>query len=356
MVDGRLLAAHRCESEHPMKTAAITGPGRVELVDRPVPVAHDDLVVVKIVVAPMCTEYKDRKGGALSDTLGHEASGVVVDAGRSHRVAVGDRVVVMPQYGCGKCRYCTAGEHIYCPFPRDVLTETGQTYGKATYAQYILKPDWLLLPVPDGMSLVHAAAACCLLGPSFTASDRMHVSSADTVLVAGTGPVGLGAIIHGRNRGAEVLALETHPYRKELAARLGAQVFDPTENGFADGIREATGGWGVTASIETSGAPASPALLADLSARRARLSVIAWGAKIELPPIVPLGLDIHGCWHWNHQVAGQRMLRVIADSTELLDTAITHRFALDDVADAMDLQETGACGKVLLFPNGTDEL
>ena len=338
-----------------MKTAAITGPGKVEIVDRPIPVAWGDLVVVKILVAPMCTENKGRKTGEISDVLGHEAAGVVVDAGSSVRVAVGDRVVVMPQTSCGRCRYCVSGEHMYCQSPRDILAESGQTYGVATFAQYMLKPDWLLLPVPDDVSLAHAAAAGCLLGPSFNAAERMTLSAVDTLLVSGCGPVGLGAIAHGLGRGARVLALETHPFRQQLAADLGVEVFNPLEPGFEKRILDSTDGWGVTTSIETSGAPSNPALLSRVSARRARMSIVAWGLDIALPPIVPLGLDIYGCWHWNHQVKGQQMIETIRRAQPILERVVTHRFDLEDVANAMDLQDTGNCGKVQLFPHGVDE-
>jgi len=339
-----------------MRTAAITARGTIEIVERPQPHAAGDLVVVQILVAPMCTEFKSRRAGELSDSLGHEAAGVVVDAGTSSRVSVGDRVVVMPGNACGTCRYCIAGEHIHCPFPRDVLVESGQTYGTATYAEYVLKPDWLLVPVPDEVSLVHASAACCLLGPGFNAGQRMNVSASDTLLVAGCGPVGLGAIVNGTVRNATVLALEVNPWRADLARRLGAQIFDPTAPDVAEQILAATGGWGVTASIETSGIPASPALLASVSARRAGLSIVAWGLDIALPPIVPLGLDVHGVWHWKHQTDGWRMIETIRKARGLLDAAITHRFALNDVSAAMDVQDSGQCGKVLLFPQGVAEL
>ena len=335
-----------------MKVAALTKPGLVEVVERPMPTAVGDLVVVKILVAPMCTENKSRKGGDITDILGHEAAGIIVDAGTSRLVNEGDRVVVMPGNACGKCRYCVAGEHIFCQSPHDILAETGQTYGTATYAQYILKADWLLVPVPDDISLSHAAAACCLLGPSFNASQRMTVTNADILLVSGSGPVGLGAITNGLSRGARVLALEAHPYRMDLAKRLGAEVFDPMDPNCERDILEATGGWGVTASIETSGVPSNPALIARVSARRARVSIIAWGLDINLPPIVPLGLDIYGCWHWNHQVMGQQMIETIRRARPYLDQIVTHRFDLDDVSTAMDLQDTGKCGKVLLYPHG----
>jgi threonine dehydrogenase-like Zn-dependent dehydrogenase len=339
-----------------MRTASITGPGQVGVVERPAPVAAGDLVVVQILVAPMCTEFKQRQSGEVSDALGHEAAGIVVDAGRSTRVAVGDRVVVMPGNACGRCRYCTAGEHIHCPFQRDVLAETGQGYGTATYAEYILKADWLLVPVPDDVSLVHASAACCLLGPSFNATTRMGVTASDTVLVAGCGPVGLGAIINGVSRNSTVFALEVNPWRADLATELGATVFNPTDPDVEAQIMAATDGWGVTASIETSGVPSNPALLARVSARRAQLSIVAWGLDVSLPPIVPLGLDIHGVWHWKHQTDGFRMIQTIRKSATLLERAVTHRFALDDVSAAMDIQDSGRCGKVLLFPQGVEDL
>ncbi|MCU1526638.1 MAG: Alcohol dehydrogenase GroES domain protein [Frondihabitans sp.] len=338
-----------------MKAAALTSPGHIELVEKDRPHAHNDLVVVKILVAPMCTENKDRRGGIVTDTLGHEAAGVVVDAGTSRRLAVGDRVVVMPGSACGLCRYCVAGEHIYCPFPRDVLAESNQSYGTATFTEYVLKADWLLVPVPDDVSLRHAAAACCLLGPSFNASNRMSLTAADTYLVAGCGPVGLGAVGHGLARGARVLALETHPYRMALAARLGAEVFDPLDAGCEDAILEATGGWGVSASTETSGVASNPALLARVSERRARLSVVAWGLDISLPPIVPLGLDIYGCWHWNHQRFGVQMMETIRRLGKYLDEVVTHTFPLEEVSAAMDLQDSGNCGKIFLLPHGEVE-
>lgn len=48
----------------------------------------------------------------------------------------------------------------------------------------------------------------CALGPSFTAMERMQLSSADTIVVPGCGAVGLGAIVNARTIGARVIALE----------------------------------------------------------------------------------------------------------------------------------------------------
>jgi L-iditol 2-dehydrogenase len=339
-----------------VRAAAITAPGRVEILDQPRPVGSGNLVVVKILITPMCTEFKHRKGGGPQLTLGHEAAGVVVDAGHSGMLKVGDRVALMPHYGCGTCWLCTAGDYMYCPDPRDVLAETGQAYGTASYAEYVLKPDWLLAPIPDDISLEHGAMACCGFGPSFTALQRMSVNALDTVLVSGCGPVGLGAITQSVVRGARVLAIETHPYRAELARKLGAElVFDPRNEDVVAAVRAATGGKGVDAAIETSGAPGASRTLALATRSRGRVSFVSWGNDIDLPPLVPLGLDIHGCWHWNHLTMAPQMWETIRKAKDLIDIMVTHTMDLDDVSTAMDIQDSGECGKILLRPHGETE-
>jgi threonine dehydrogenase-like Zn-dependent dehydrogenase len=69
---------------------------------------------------------------------------------------------------------------------------------------------------------------------------------------------------------------------------------------------------------------------------------------------VPLGLTVHGCWHWNHQRDAAAMWAVIRAAGSSLDTLVTHEFPLDKIAEAMDMQDTGACGKILLLPSGTE--
>jgi L-iditol 2-dehydrogenase len=335
-----------------MRAAAITGVGHVEVLDQPVPSAQDDLVVVKVLAVPMCTESKQRKSGRISTALGHEAAGIVVDAGTSHRVAVGDRVVVMPNFACGKCALCLAGDHIYCQNQRDVLAETGQSFGTATYAEYLIKPDWLLVPVPDDVPLVHAALACCGLGPSFTAAQRTRVDALGAFVVSGCGPVGLGAVIQGVTRKARTIAIEAHPYRAQLALALGAErVIDPMTSNVPDEVRSLVPD-GADAAIETSGAPTAASAVAQSLRVGGRMGIVSWGNDIALPPLPPLGIGVYGCWHWNHQRHTDEMFSIIRSASALLDTFITHIMPLEAVSEAMDLQDTGNCGKVILLPHG----
>lgn len=332
-----------------MRVVAITGPRQVELQERRDPKAAGSTVTVAVEVAPLCTEFKGWVAGQQSDRIGHEAVGRVLDAGQSEIVRSGDRVIVMPQYGCGICEYCVSGEHIYCRHPRDVLEETGSVAGTATLAEVVLKPDWLLVPIPDDMSARHAAMACCGFGPGFNAVHRMAVAGPEVVLVSGCGPVGLGALVCARALGATVIGLELEPYRQDLARHLGAAlVVDPREEGAVEAILSATGGRGADAAVDTTNAEAAQRVVLDALRPLARLTYVGWGAVAHVPDIVPRGLQVNGCWHWNHKAHGSKMLSVIRASAAEIDTFVTHTFPFEELGEAFELQRTGRCGKVLI--------
>ncbi|MBU0638115.1 MAG: zinc-binding dehydrogenase [Planctomycetes bacterium] len=336
-----------------MRVAAITGKERAGLVEKPDPHAKGEFVVVKVLVAPMCTEYKAFKNGNPSDNLGHEAAGEVVEVAQAGTVKVGDRVVVMPLYACGCCALCLRGDYIHCRNTLDPLRATGNTTGTATYAQYLVKQDWMLLPIPQEMSTEHASLTCCGLGPTFGAMQRMAVDAFDTVLITGMGPVGLGGVINAVSRGARVIAVEGHPYRANLAKELGAAVaVNPTDKEALRQILDMTDGQGVDKAVDCTGVAAAQRLLIDATRRRGHVAFVGEGGDVPVNvsnDLIRKGLTLHGVWHWNRGDSA-RILQVVAKSAKLLDKFITHTFPLSQVEDAWKLQLTGHCGKVLLYP------
>ncbi len=315
-----------------MKVVAITGKRECELVDRPDPRIKGNYVRVKILVAPMCTEFHQYRDGNPGDCLGHEAAGEVVETAGPARVNVGDRVVVMPQNGCGKCRLCLAGEHIHCQTPIDPLAICGTPTGRATYAQYCIQQDWLLVPIPEDLSYDHAAMACCGLGPTFNAMELMGVDRFDTVLISGLGPVGLGGAVNALFRGARVIGIEANAYRAALARSIGvAAVIDPNDPDARAQIMDLTGGLGADKSVETSSAQAAPALLAEATRPKGHLASVGWGGPIAASRIVGRGLTIHGAWHWNHFLHTDRMMHTIRGTKSMLDRTITHQFPMSRV-------------------------
>ena len=334
-----------------MKVIAITGQREAAIVDRPEPHITAPFVKVKIHAAPMCTEFNLYRDGTTSDCLGHEAAGEVVEVAISDRVAVGDRVIVMPQYGCGKCDLCLSGEHIHCREQVDPYAACTSDTGRATYAQSCIKQDWLLVPIPEDISYDHASMGCCGLGPTFNAMQRMQVDALDTVLISGLGAVGLGGVVNAICRGARVLALESNRYRAELARSIGAEeVIDPHDPDKLKRILDLTAGRGADKSVETSSADEAPAFLIEATRRRGQMASVGWGGPMLARAIVAKGLTVHGVWHWNHFRDMDAMLNTIRKSKALLEKTITHTFPMRRVQEAWELQLAGNCGKIILHP------
>lgn len=318
------------------------------------PVVADNYAKVKVWAAPLCTEFKG-SGGDHRHPFGHEAAGEVVAVGPNVRfVGIGDRVVIMPQNSCGICDLCQSGDHIYCRSRRDALAICGSATGRATVAQYVIQQDWLLVPIPAGISYDHGSMACCGFGPAFNAMESMQVSAGDTVLVAGLGPVGLGAVTVALFRGATVLGVDSSEYRRDLAKEIGAHaVFSPDDEDVVEQVVSATpGGLGVQHSVQCTRAEGVGKFLVKVTRSRGRIAFIGQGGTLDIPPIVGKGLRLYGCWHWNHQNQAERMMATIAGSAERIDKMITHTFPIDRVAEAIALQQTGQCGKVIVHPWG----
>ena len=336
-----------------MKIVKITGAHKAELIDVPTPKAKGEFAVVKILSAPMCTEYKDFRDGQISQSIGHEAAGEVVEVAQSGTVKVGDRVVVMPQLPCGTCPLCLKGEYIHCQNCLDLARVADYPHGTGTYAQYMLKHDWLLVPIPESMTIDHAAMACCGLGPTFGAMQIMGVDSFDTVLITGMGPVGLGGVINAVYRGARVIAVSRTPYRANLARELGAQVVvNPDDKDALGQIMDLTAGVGADKAIDCSGVPARMRLLIDAVRRKGQIAFVGEAGDLTIKvsdDMICKGLALHGAWHYN-QADTPRIMQIIADSGDKLDKLITHTFSMAKVSDAFGLQLSGRCGKVVLHP------
>ena len=336
-----------------MKKVVIVGKRQAELVTVPDPQPKEDWVLVKVHVAPMCTEYKAFLAGRALQHLGHEAAGEVVAVAQPGRVSVGDRVVVMPQYPCGKCALCVAGDYIHCEQSDDVAAFTGSSEGKATMAQYLLKPDWLLPPIPDTVSYEHASLACCVLGPSFGAFHRMGLVAFDTVLITGAGPVGLGAVVNALYRQARVILVEALPWRTNRAKVLGVEhVISPKDPNVLTRIKELTGGRGVDRALDCSGTVEAQRLCIDATRRKGQVAFVGecsdeLGIRIS-PDMIRKGLTLIGSWHYNLSCFPQIMQ--IIQRSPLVDLLISHVMPMSRIQQAFEISASHQCAKIVLKP------
>lgn len=336
-----------------MKKAVILGERQAALVEASDPQPKEDWALVKVHAAPMCAEYKGFVAGNKAEFLGHEAAGEVVAVAQPGRVKVGDRVVVMPQCPCGICALCVAGDYIHCEHTYDLAQFTGSREGSATYAQYLLKPSWLLPPIPDDVSYERASLACCGLGPSFGAFQSMGLSAFDTVLITGAGPVGLGALVNARYRGARVIVAESIPWRVARAREMGADhVLDPRDEPIVCQIKDLTDGKGVDCALDCAGNVQAERLCIDAARRKGKVAFVGeCGEDLPVrvsPDLIRKGLTLIGSWHYNLKDY-PLVMKVIRESP-LIDLLISHVLPMSKIQEAFELSASHQTAKVILRP------
>jgi threonine dehydrogenase-like Zn-dependent dehydrogenase len=335
-----------------MKKAVISGHQKAGIVDVPDPKPKEDWAVVKVHASAMCTEYQIFAGGGRADAIGHEGAGEVA-AAQSGLVKVGDRVVILPQYSCGQCALCRSGDYIYCENNFDFEEFMGTAEGSGTFAQYVVKPSWLLPLVPEGISYERATMAIDGIGASFGAMQAINVNAFDTVLITGLGPVGLGGVVNARFRGARVIGVEPVPWRRERAKEMGAEeVYSPDEKHILERIRSSTGGRGVDCAVDCSGTVSGERLCIDAVRRRGRVAFVgecSQDLSIQASrDMIRKGLKLAGSWCYNTADFPQ-IMQVIQESP-LIDLLISHVMPMSRIQEAFELQLSGKCAKVVLKP------
>ena len=336
-----------------MKKAVILGERRAGLVDVPDPQPKDDWVLVKVRASALCTEYKSYLVGRELALGGHEGVGEVVAVARPGPVTTGDRVVILPQYPCGKCALCAAGDGIYCENNLDFEAIFGTRNGRGTFAQYALVPSWRLPLIPEGVSFERATMAIDGIGASFGAFQALNIGAGDILLITGLGPVGLGAVVNARFRGTRVIGVEPVPWRKERALQMGAEaVFDPGEPDLVRKILAQADGIGVTCSLDCSGKITSQRLCIDATRRKGRVAFVGETSD-ELvlrasPDLIRKGLTLAGSWLYNTNDY-PRVMQVIQQSP-LIDLLISHVLPMSQIQAGFELLACGQSAKVVVDP------
>jgi 2-desacetyl-2-hydroxyethyl bacteriochlorophyllide A dehydrogenase len=135
-------------------------------------------------------------------------------------------------------------------------------------------PADLVLALPDDLSLEHAA----LIEPTAVAVHdvrRAGVGTDDHVVVIGGGPVGLLIAAVAQRRGARVVLVEPDGFRREVAAELDVEAFDPATTDVVAMVNERTTGAGADIAFEVSGSAAGVTTAVDVLTTRGRLVMVA---------------------------------------------------------------------------------
>jgi len=151
---------------------------------------------------------------------GHEAVGTVVEVGAAvGTLSAGQRVMSYFYLFCDDCDLCRLAHEPLC---RRLRGQVGVA-ADGGYADYLALPARNFLPVPDGVSAVHATAIPDAIATPFHVSRRASIAPGDTVMVVGAaGGVGIHMVQMARAFGGEVIAIDRGAHKLKAPSEFGA--------------------------------------------------------------------------------------------------------------------------------------
>jgi D-arabinose 1-dehydrogenase-like Zn-dependent alcohol dehydrogenase len=299
--------------------------------------------------------YVKERGCVPPFTVGHEPYGVVEKLG-PHAIGVrpGDKRLVYPWIGCGKCPVCEAGNDHLCLNTRFVgVVRPG------AYATHIVVPDARYLVDASGIDEAWAATLACSGLTAYSAIAKLpELAPRDWVAVLGCGGLGLAAIAMLRARGvANIVACDIDAAKLEQARAQGAAAVLDTRGDDAVARLKAQAGDAVAGALDFVGMPATANLGIGALAKGGHYVLCGlFGGEITLPlpPIAQRAISVRGSY-----VGSLRELRevvALARSGKLAPLPVQLRKATEaEVNRSMDeLRDGRVLGRVVLDFEGVD--
>jgi len=244
-------------------------------------------------------------------TLGHEISGVVVEAGPGAETWLGKAVVVPAVIPCGTCPACLAGRAAICP--KQVFPGCDVHGG---FASHVRVPANGLCAVPAlddrqrnpaGVDLVALSVVADAVSTPYQAAVRAELGAGDLAVFVGVGGIGGFGVQVAKALGAAVVAIDVNDARLErmsqlgVAATLNAAAMD--QKALRKAVKACADAHGVptwrTKIFETSGTPAGQTTAFGLLAHGSRLAVVGFTPKaveVRLSNLMAFDAIAQGNW------------------------------------------------------------
>ena len=356
------------------KAAVFVGAGMpLEVQEFPVLPIEEGGALVQMRMAAICGT--DVHAAHLESTpapmiFGHENVGVLAELSPdvTHDVLgqplrVGDRVVFRDA-PCGRCQRCALGDGCASTRSYGMIPSTEPPHLRGGFGQYLhLSATPWLLRAPDDLSDERLLLSVIGNHTAMNGIDRIGgVNPAETVVVQGSGPIGMGALNQALISGAgRVIVVGAPESRLELARRLGAaDTIDladfPTPESRVERVLELTGGRGPDMVIEASGGRTAYQEGLDMVRFGGRYLVIGqWTDYGPLPSNPALltrkALRVQGVVSAapRHIIRSVEAMRRIVDRP--VEELITHRYALEDVNEGFAVHESLEAMVAVILPN-----
>jgi len=310
---------------------------------------------------------------ALPVILGHETTGILEALGpglnkdwRGERLQAGDRITWASSISCGECFYCRLkNQPTRCQSRKAYgisYTSAEAPYLRGGFAeQILLRPGTAIFRLPADLPDHALLGAGCALTTAIHGLERAPIAWRDIVVVQGVGPVGLAAIAVCRSAGASrIIAIGGPEHRLQLARDFGADVVIdvaevPSPEERKQFVLKESRGFGADQVIECVGKPEAVNEGLELGRDGAQFLVLgqyANAGNIDFNPhaVTRKQLRVIGSWGFEPRHLN-RAIEMLRDGwKDRFAAAVTHRFPLTDVNEAMEHTRELRGGKTVLVP------
>jgi L-iditol 2-dehydrogenase len=333
-----------------MRAAVYRGVDDVRIETIPVPQIGPGEVLLKIDTCGICgTDLKKIHTGSHSAprVFGHEMAGTIAAIGEGVTdYAVGDRVMAYHHVPCGVCYYCRKGTFAQCEVYKKVGCTAGFEPAGGGFAEYIRVMDWIvrggLVKIPDGVPF-EQAIFIEPVNTCYKAVKMLNLQPDETVLVIGQGSIGILLAVLAKRTGATVLTSDLYPERHAVAATYGLCHPLDARGDVVAVAKTATEGRGADVCLLAVGGDPLIKIAMDAVRPGGRVMLFAATQHGEAPfDPAAVCMDektLMGSYSAsvtiNDEVA-RMVLDGYADGFDLT-RLISHRFSLEDAAEAIDV-------------------
>ncbi|PPA69131.1 zinc-binding alcohol dehydrogenase family protein [Jeotgalibacillus proteolyticus] len=325
-----------------MKAVKVLEANQLNIIEQPKPVIQNaDEVLIKVKRVGICGSdmhifHGTNPLATYPRVVGHEVAGEVVETGENVKgVKAGDHIVVEPISYCGTCFACRKGRPNVC----EKLSVFG-VHEDGGMREYIVLPEKQVHVINEKLSWDEA-----VLAEPYTigaqAVWRGNVQAGDTVLIQGSGPIGICILKMALIQGATVFMTDLNDERLQFAKDNGAHhVINVTKDSLKDRLFELTENQGVNIVIDAVCLPSTVEMSLELVTPAGSVVILGFDERPSALPQLPITKK-------EITIVGSRLqTNQFGKVIELLNTGklkanglITHEFPLDRVQEAFNFVE-----------------